>query len=74
MATHCVSLQFSFIFLSFATIVTCDDSPLSQLRQSVFFGYDKHVIPQKVLSIKISSLKTNELPRQVQRAPRLMFV
>jgi len=47
MTAHCVSLHFSFIFLSFTTIVTCDDSPLSQLRQSVFFGYDKHVIPQK---------------------------
>ena len=43
-----VSLYSCILLLGFATIVTSDDSPLSQLRQSVFFGYDRHVIPQKV--------------------------
>jgi len=47
MATSRVSLHLCFLFISFATIVQGDDSPLSQLRQSVFFGYDRNVIPQE---------------------------
>ena len=29
-------------------VTWADDSPLSVLRQEVFFGYDKNVMPQQV--------------------------
>jgi len=35
------------IMLVTAMDVAADDSPLSQLRQAIFFGYDKNVIPQE---------------------------
>ena len=36
------------LFLAWVSFVLGDDSALSQLRQSVFFGYDKNVIPLEV--------------------------
>ena len=41
------------ILLVTARDVAADDSPLSQLRQAIFFGYDKNVIPQEVWSANI---------------------
>ena len=48
------------IMLVTAMDVAADDSPLSQLRQAIFFGYDKNVIPQEVCS---SNIRETELLR-----------
>jgi len=36
------------LLLSVSTLVISDNSPISQLRQAVFFGYDKNAIPIKM--------------------------
>jgi len=47
MASQGVSHSLCLLCISLFTLCSGDDSPLSQLRQSVFFGYDKNMIPQK---------------------------